>query len=308
MRFLQRFSGPILVFVLIIGLFSGCAGKPGAAGVSVSGAGVNNSGHLILTMSNGSTVDAGYVVGPTGVTGATGATGPAGPAGATGTAGAAGPTGASGPQGPAGSSGSGGGLASQSSLIAKIVPTLVYIDVRTTQGEDIGTGVIISASRGYILTAYHVISGATSIEVTLSSGVTIPATVVIGSKGRDYAVIKLNNVPSGLQAATLGSSSASAVGDYVVSGGFALAYTPNPSFAFGIITAFRRLSDGFNYIQTDAAINAGDSGGPLFNMAGQVIGINDAGETFDNQGDPVMTMEYCLPMDELLPVIQTYVG
>ena len=199
---------------------------------------------------------------------------------------------------------------------------MVYIDaVIPHVGEFVGTGVIISASRGYILTCWHLVAGENSLgqvlstltsgstyNVTLSTGTTIAATFVAGAYGRDWAVIKLNTVPSGLQAATLGSSSASSVGDYVVSGGFALAYTPNPSFTFGIISAFRMLSDGYNYVQTDAAVNAGDSGGPLLNMSGQVIGINDSGETFDNDGNPVMTMEYCLPMSELLPLIQTYVG
>jgi serine protease Do len=184
---------------------------------------------------------------------------------------------------------------------------MVYIDVISSQGEDIGTGVIIS-SRGYILTAYHVIAGATTINITLNSGTVIPATVVAGTAGRDYAVLKLGTVPAGLPAATLGSSGASSVGDFVVSGGFALGYTPNPSFSFGIVSAFRKLSDGFNYVQTDAAINPGDSGGPLLNMAGQVIGINDSADVYDDNGNPVMNMAYCLPMDELASVIQQYVG
>jgi serine protease Do len=94
----------------------------------------------------------------------------------------------------------------------------------------------------------------------------------------------------------------------VVSGGFALAYTPNPSFTLGIISAFRTLDDNYNYIQTDAAINAGDSGGPLVNMDGQVIGINDSADVYDNAGDPVMNMAYCLPMDEISPQIQAYIG
>lgn len=98
------------------------------------------------------------------------------------------------------------------------------------------------------------------------------------------------------------------VGDTVVSGGFALAYTPNPSFTYGIISAFRTLSDNFNYIQTDASINSGDSGGPLLNMAGQVIGINDSADVYDNNGDPVMNMAYCLPIDEIVPQIQSYIG
>ena len=301
MNLVRKVSGPVLSFILILVLFAGCAGKPGAAGASVTGASVNSAGHLILALSSGSAIDAGSVTGPAG---ANGATGPAGPVGASGPAGATGPAG---PPGTAGAGGTSNTLASVSNLVTKITPMMVYIDVISSQGEDVGTGVIIS-SRGYVLTAYHVISGATTINVTLSSGTTVPATVVAGAQGRDYAVIKLGTVPAGIAVATLGSSGASAVGDFVVLGGFALGYTPNPSFAFGIISAFRKLSDTYNYVQTDAAINAGDSGGLLLNMAGQVIGINDSADVFDNNGDPVMNMGYCLPMDELLPLIQSYVG
>ena len=293
--------GPFLSFIVIFVLFSGCAGKPGATGIGVSNASVNSSGHLILTLSNGATLDAGNVVGPVGATGSTGATG------ATGATGPAGPAGPAGSAGSSGSSGTGGTLASVSSLITKLVPTMVFIDVNSRQGEVSGTGVIIS-SKGYILTAYHVTSGGTTINVTLSNATTIPATFVAGSQGRDYAVIKLNSVPASLSVAALGSSTASGVGDYVVSGGFALGYTPNPSFSFGIISAFRKLSDGYNYVQTDAAINPGDSGGPLINMAGQVIGINDSADVYDDNGDPVMNMAYCLPIDEFITAIQAYVG
>jgi S1-C subfamily serine protease len=184
---------------------------------------------------------------------------------------------------------------------------MVYIDVVKTSSETIGSGIIIS-KQGYILTCYHTVNGATSIKVTLSSGATIPATYVAGTQGRDYAVIKLNTVPSGLQAAIVGSSLAASVGDHVVIGGFALAYAPNPSFTYGVISAFRKLSDGYNYIQTDAAMNISDGGGPLLNMAGQVIGINDQAEVFDNSNDPVQNMAYCLPIDEIITAIQTYVG
>jgi S1-C subfamily serine protease len=82
--------------------------------------------------------------------------------------------------------------------MSKIVPTLVYVDSTGPFGEDVGTGVIISVTRGYILTAYHVTSGASVIEITLSNGQTGPATFVDGAKGRDYAILKLNTVPSGL--------------------------------------------------------------------------------------------------------------
>jgi serine protease Do len=282
---------PFIVISLVLASITGCA-----QATSISGATVNGSGHLILSLSNGQTTDAGYVVG---------ATGPAGQTGATGATGATGPAG---PTGPAGQAGTGGqGSVSVSNLIAQITPTIVYIDVISRAGEDIGTGVIIS-KQGHILTCYHVISGADTIEVTLNSGQTIPAAFVAGSKGRDYAIIKLNTAPANLPVASLGSSSASKVGDSVVSGGFALAYAPNPSFSFGIISAFRTLSDNYDYIQTDAAINSGDSGGPLVNSAGQVIGINDSADVYDNNGDPVMNMAYCLPMDEIITQIQQYVG
>jgi serine protease Do len=275
---------PFLVFVML----TGCAGKTGA---DIAGATVDSSGHLIISLSSGASTDAGYVVGPAGATGATGAAGPAGPAGSTGPTGSVGPGTSTGAQG----------------ISASITPSLVYIDVIRTSGETIGSGVIIG-KQGYILTCYHTVTGATSINVTLNNGTTVVATYITGEQGRDYAVIKLNNIPSGLQIATLGSSSAASPGDHVVLGGFALGYTPNPSFTYGIISAFRKLSDGYNYIQTDAAMNISDGGGPLINMAGQVIGINDQSDVFDNSNDPVQNMAYCLPMDEIITAIQTYVG
>ena len=93
MKLLLKATGPFLSFILITTLLTGCAGKPGD---SVTSANVNGSGHLVLTLSNGSIIDAGAVVGPTGAVGATGA------AGATGSAGATGATGAVGPVGPQG--------------------------------------------------------------------------------------------------------------------------------------------------------------------------------------------------------------
>ncbi|MDO8578264.1 MAG: trypsin-like peptidase domain-containing protein [Dehalococcoidales bacterium] len=319
MKFKKAAASFILVSVLLVSL----AGCTGPAGTSISGASVNGSGHLVLSLSNGQTVDAGSVVGPVGTAGPTGPagtagatgpqgtqgpagpTGPTGPAGATGTAGATGPAG---PPGPAGASvNTSQTFTSVNALITKTQPTLAYITVTLGRGESIGTGVIIS-KQGYILTAYHVVSGGSAIDVTLSDNTTVPATFVAGARGRDWAVIKLNSVPANLAVAQLASSDTASVGDAVVSGGFALGYTPNPSFTFGIISAFRTLSDNFRYVQTDAAINSGDSGGPLFNMAGQVIGINDSADVYNDLGDPVMNMGYCLPISELLPLIQQYVG
>jgi S1-C subfamily serine protease len=285
---MKLFRSVVVSFVVtsvLIMLMAGCAGQtastaPGGAGILA--ATVDSSGHLILILSGGATIDAGKVVGPAG---ATGASGPAGPAG---------------PQGAAGSQN-----VSFSSIVDQIRPTLVYIDVTARRSGASATGIIIS-NKGYILTCYHVIDGMTSIYVTLPDGQTIPAKVVGGSKDRDDAIIKLNTVPPNLQVAKLGSSASMAVGDYVMSAGFALGYK-EPTFTFGIVSAFQTLSDGFKYIQTNAPINPGDSGGPLVNMQGEVIGVNDAGETFDNNGDPIMDMEYCIPIDEIQSLIQSSV-
>lgn len=282
----------------------------GPRGVGVSNATVDNSGHLILSLTDGKTIDAGNVVGPAGQAGAPGLVGAPGQQGPPGPAGVQGPAGPAGPVGPAGPPGANASatFVSVNSLVEKVAPTVAHIAVTLARGESIGTGVVIS-SQGHILTAYHVISGGSAIAVTLAgSNTTIPATFVNGSRGRDWAVIKLNSVPANINVAELAPSAAARVGDAVVSAGFALGYTPNPSFTFGIISAFRQLSDNFNYIQIDAAINSGDSGGPLFNMAGQVIGINDSADVYNDAGDPVMNMGYCLPMSEILPLIRQYLS
>jgi S1-C subfamily serine protease len=262
----------------IVLLLSGCAGK---AGGQLAGATIDSSGNLVVSMSDGSVTNVGHAVGPTGPTGVTGSAG---------TTGAAGPTGPAGATGPAGSSGVSTGT-SLSTIIKNVTPSIAYLDVIKGRTENIGSGIVIG-KQGYILTCYHTVTGATSIKVTLSSG----------------AVIKLSTVPSGLQIATLGSSGASSVGDHVTLGGFALGYTPNPTFSYGVISAFRKYSDGFNYIQTDAAMNISDGGGPLFDVSGKVIGINDMADISDPSGDPVIQMAYCIPIDELASLIQTYVG
>jgi S1-C subfamily serine protease len=281
----------------IILVLTGCAEK---AGAELAGANIDSSGNLIVSMSDGSSTNAGHAVGPAGLSGAAGATGPAG------VTGVVGPTGATGATGSAGSL---GGLTGNvfNAVIKTVTPSIAYLDIIRGRTETKGSGVVIG-KLGYILTCYHTVSAATSISVTINGGTPIPATMVTGAQGRDWAVIKLNTVPSGLQVAVLGSSAASLVGDPVVLGGFALGYTPNPSFSYGTITAFRKLSDGFNYVQTDAAMNLGDGGGPLLNASGKVIGINDQADLFSNSGDPVMQMAYCIPIDELTSLIQSYVG
>ena len=148
-----------------------------------------------------------------------------------------------------------------------------------------GTGIIVTED-GYILTNKHVIEGATSISVVLADGTTYKdVQVAVADPLNDVAFLKIKDV-SGLTAATLGDSKTIQVGQQVVAIGNALGEYQN-SVTSGVVSGTGRtltatdstgsmaevLSD---MIQTDAAINSGNSGGPLINAAGQVIGINTA--------------------------------
>ena len=162
-----------------------------------------------------------------------------------------------------------------------IAPSVVTIDSVSDNGEAVGTGIIIS-SDGEILTNNHVVENSKTARVRLY-GQTNPITadVLATDPGNDMALIKLRNT-TGLVAATFADSESISVGDAVVAVGYALALDGGPSVTSGIISALNRTLQLDNetflnaLIQTDAAISSGNSGGPLINMNGQVIGINTA--------------------------------
>lgn len=139
----------------------------------------------------------------------------------------------------------------------------------------LGSGFVISAD-GYIITNNHVIERADTIEVTFSDGRTLQATIVGRDRDTDIAVLKVSS-PTPLPFVDLGDSDSAEVGDWVIAIGNPLGF--GGSVSAGIISATGRdLRTGRsdNFIQTDAAINQGNSGGPLFNLAGQVVGVNTA--------------------------------
>ena len=161
-----------------------------------------------------------------------------------------------------------------------IAPSIVTIDSLSGTGESIGTGIIVS-SDGEIITNNHVVEGSTSVRVRLN-GTTAPITanVLATDAGNDMALIKLVNA-KGLTAATFADPASIAVGDPVVAVGYALALDGGPSVTAGIVSALNRTLTDSNgalngLIQTDAAISSGNSGGPLINLNGQVVGINTA--------------------------------
>ena len=145
-----------------------------------------------------------------------------------------------------------------------------------TQTASSGSGFIITED-GYVVTNYHVVSGASSVEVTLYNGDTYDATVIGGDSDYDVAVLKIN--ASGLQPVTLGESADVNVGDTVLAIGNPLGELTF-SMSQGIVSSCDRAInvDGtpFNMIQVDCSINPGNSGGPLVNLYGEVVGIVSA--------------------------------
>ena len=144
------------------------------------------------------------------------------------------------------------------------------------KGTSLGSGFIINED-GYILTNNHVVKDATDIKVRLADGRELGAKVVGRDAASDVALLKLLEMKGKLPTVALGDSDALEQGDYVVAIGSPLGF--RESVTFGIISAKDRSLTGGpfdDFLQTDAAINQGNSGGPLFNIKGEVVGINTA--------------------------------
>ena len=200
-----------------------------------------------------------------------------------------------------------------SSIAAKVDPGLVDID--TTLGysgeEAAGTGIVLT-SNGEILTNNHVIDGATTISVTdVGNGKTYSASVVGYDKTKDMAVLQLHDA-SGLQHREHRNSSTASVGETVVGIGNAGGTGGTPSAAGGTVTALDQSitasdeGDGTSeqltgLIETNANIQAGDSGGSLVNSAGQVIGMDTAassGTSFQSAEESSGYQGYAIPIGE----------
>ena len=166
------------------------------------------------------------------------------------------------------------GLSLQS-IYDKNIPSVVSISCTLHGGSSTGTGVILSDS-GYIVTNSHVVDNAQSITVLLSDSRTLPAILIGADSVSDLAVLHVT--AEDLIPAELGDSSVLRVGDTVVAIGDPLGIELRGTMTDGIVSAINRDIDisgrSMNLIQTNAALNSGNSGGPLINCFGQVIGIN----------------------------------
>ena len=173
---------------------------------------------------------------------------------------------------------------------------------QTTQTASSGSGFIITED-GYVVTNYHVISGASSVQVTLYNGDTYDATVIGGDSDYDVAVLKIE--ASGLQPVTLGESADVNVGDTVLAIGNPLGELTF-SMSQGIVSSCDRAInvDGtpFNMIQVDCSINPGNSGGPLVNLYGEVVGIVSA-KYSSYSSTTVEGLGFAIPISDVRSII-----
>ena len=183
--------------------------------------------------------------------------------------------------------------------------SVVSIISVTQSGKASGTGIIMSAD-GYIITNHHVIENAQAVSVLTNDDKEYTASIIGSDETSDLAVLKIE--ASGLQAAEFGDSSVLQVGDSVVAIGDPLGVTLRGTMTDGIISAINRdltVNDRtMNLIQTNAALNNGNSGGPLINCYGQVIGINTMKmSNFYSSSTTVEGIGFAIPIDTAKPII-----
>ena len=194
-------------------------------------------------------------------------------------------------------------------IYEKVSPSVASISCILRNGSGTGTGIVMSED-GYVITNYHVIENAQRIDVLLGKNVSYTARLVGGDETTDIAVLKVDAI--GLNPAEFGDSDALRVGDAVVAIGDPLGAELRGTMTDGIVSAINRdlnLSGRkMTLIQTNAALNSGNSGGPLINCYGQVIGINTM--KMSNYSPTSTTVEglgFAIPIAAAKPIIDELV-
>ena len=166
-------------------------------------------------------------------------------------------------------------------VYAVVQPSLVFIQVDEPPGapatQGLGTGVVVNESAA-VLTALHVVDGATSITLTFADGSTSPATIVSRKPESDIAVLQPSRPPTNVLPATLGNPNAMQIGSdaFVVGNPFGLYGSLSAGVVSGLDRSYQQTEGGpvfTGLIQVDAAVNPGNSGGPLLDRNGRVVGI-----------------------------------
>ena len=200
--------------------------------------------------------------------------------------------------------------------INNIYDATVYIEVSIQTSNRIGINTSLASGSGfiykkddkygYIITNYHVVNGASKIVVTFSDGSEVDATLLGSDEFSDIAILRVDQSHV-LQVAELGTSSNVEIGDTLFTVGAPLGKDYMGTITKGILSGKNRmveveLSSGsflMDTLQTDASINSGNSGGPLCNILGQVIGVNSSKLI----GDGVEGMGFAIPIDSVIPII-----
>ena len=194
-------------------------------------------------------------------------------------------------------------------VFARNVSSVVAINCKVSAGlgqaVSSGSG-FVWTNDGYIVTNYHVVQNSKGITVVTSDGQEHEATYIGGDSSNDIAVLKIE--AEGLTAVTIGSSSDLIVGDQVVAIGNALGELAS-TLTVGYVSAIDRVvaTDGtqMNMLQTDAAINSGNSGGPLFNLKGEVVGITTAKYSGSSlTGASIEGIGFAIPMDDVIGLLE----
>jgi serine protease Do len=199
-------------------------------------------------------------------------------------------------------------------IAQKVTPSVVGVHTygtysywgRQITNMELGSGSgIIYSEDGYIITNYHVIENATSVIVTLADEKEYEAVIIGADEASDLAVLKIN-ADRKLPAAELGDSSQLQIGELVVAIGNPLGYSN--TVTDGIVSGLNRqlsdYTDEMTLIQTNAAINSGNSGGALVNSRGQVVGINSAKLVASNAEG----MGFALSIDEVKPLVEQLIN
>jgi S1-C subfamily serine protease len=197
-------------------------------------------------------------------------------------------------------------------VISKVQPGIVQVNVTTANQQALGSGVVVDG-RGYIVTNNHVVSGATTLQVTLSTNTVVPAQVVGTDAADDLAVIKITPPSGGLTTVSLGDSSQLHVGQEVLAIGSPLGNAE--TVTSGIVSALNRnVSEGQNgpilpdAIQTDAPINPGNSGGALVDMQGNLIGMPTLNAINSEFNTPANGLGFAIPVNRIRFIAQQIIA
>ncbi|SCG79217.1 S1C family serine protease [Micromonospora humi] len=197
-----------------------------------------------------------------------------------------------------------GTIDSLSSVAAGVSPSVVTVTADGTTGGSLGSGIVLDAN-GLILTNAHVIDAGSRFSVQLADGRTASATLVGSDAAADLALLRADDL-TGLTPAVLGSDATLRVGDAVLAFGSPLGLAG--TVTSGIVSALdRSVDDMTGLIQTDAAINHGNSGGALVDTAGRVVGINVAIAT-TGQDEGSIGLGFAIPVDTVRTVVDRLTG